>query len=335
LTAALAAHWSRQHFNADRLAQIHRSATVAGRHLALPLTEYPALDSLSRRNDAWIRVGLDVGEAAIRAALSRAGLAPGDVDQLWFVTTTGLATPSLDARLVNRLGLKGSVTRTPIFGLGCQAGASGLARAAASLRAAPEEVAVLLSVELCTLTLQPEDLSVANVVASGLFGDGAAAVVLAGGGRTLPEGRSAGPRILASRAVFFPDTERVMGWDVVDGGFKIVLSAQVPEVIGARIGQDVDAFLAAHGLARAQIRHWVAHPGGPRVLEAFSAALALPAGALEPSWRSLREVGNLSSASVLFVLGDHLDAGQARPGDHGLLAAFGPGFSAELLLLQW
>jgi alkylresorcinol/alkylpyrone synthase len=335
LTAALTAHWSRQHFNAERLGQIHRASLVAGRHLALPLAGYAALDSFGKKNDAWIRVAQEVGEAAIRDALGRAGLATGDVDHLWFVTVTGLSTPSLDARLMNRLGLKPSVKRTPIFGLGCQAGASGLARAADLLRAFPGAVSVLLSVELCTLTLQPEDLSIPNVVASGLFGDGAAAVVLAGGGRELPAGGAAGPRILATRSVFYPDTEWVMGWDIVDTGFKIVLSARVPEVIEANLGRDVDAFLAEHGLDRSRIRHWVAHTGGPRVLEAFRAALALPAEALERSWRSLREVGNLSSASVLFVLGDHLDAGQARPGDLGLVAAMGPGFSAELLLLRW
>jgi alkylresorcinol/alkylpyrone synthase len=335
LTAALTAHWSRQHFNADRLAQIHKATLVSGRHLAVPLADYAGLDSFGKKNDAWIRVAQEVGEAAIRDALGRAGLATGDVDHLWFVTVTGLSTPSLDAKLMNRLGLKSSVKRTPIFGLGCQAGASGLARASDLLRAFPGAISVLLSVELCTLTLQPEDLSVPNVVASGLFGDGAAAVVLAGGGRQLPEGRSAAPRILATRSVFYPDTEWVMGWEIVDTGFKVVLSAKVPEVIEAHVGQDVDAFLAEHGLDRSRIRHWVAHTGGPRVLEAFRAALGLPAAALERSWRSLREVGNLSSASVLFVLGDLLEAGEARPGDLGLVAAMGPGFSAELLLLRW
>ncbi len=336
LTAALTAAWSQQHFNAGRLAQIHRAALVSGRHLALPLAEYPGLDTFGKKNDAFIRVGLDVGEAAIRDGLARAGLEPGDVSHLFFVTVTGLATPSLDARLVNRLGLKPSVKRTPIFGLGCLAGAAGLARASDALRAFPEEVAVLLSVELCSLTLQKEDLSIPNVVATGLFGDGAAAVVLGGGARpasAASAGRS--PRILDTRSVFYPGTEWVMGWDVVDTGFKVVLSAKVPEVIEAHIAGDVDDFLAAHGLARRHIKHWVAHTGGPKVIEAFRAALALPEAALERSYRSLREVGNLSSASVLFVLADHLEAGEAREGDLGLLAAMGPGFAAELVLLRW
>ena len=338
LTAALSAFWSRQHFNPERLAQIHRAALVQGRHLALPLAEYAGLRGLGARNDAFIRVGLEVGEAALRDGLARAGLEPRDVDHLFFVTVTGLATPSLEARLMNRLGMKPSVKRTPIFGLGCLAGAAGLARASDALRAFPGEVAVLLSVELCSLTLQPEDLSIPNVVATGLFGDGAAAVVLGGGARPprpASPGAPGSPRVIDTRSVFYPDTEWVMGWDVVDSGFKIVLSAKVPEVVERHVGGDVDAFLGAHGLARGDVRHWIAHTGGPKVLEAFRAGLGLPEAALARSYASLREVGNLSSASVLFVLADHLAAGEARPGDLGLLAAMGPGFAAELVLLRW
>jgi alkylresorcinol/alkylpyrone synthase len=331
LIAAFAEHWRKHHFNLERLAEIHRATRVGGRHLALPIEEYASLDSFAKSNAAYLRAGAEVGEAAIRDGLRRAGLEPGDVDHLYFVTVTGISTPSLDARLVNRLGLPPRVKRTPIFGLGCMAGAAGLARASDALRAFPGQVAVMLSVELCSLTLQREDASVANIIATGLFGDGAAAAVLAGGGR--PRGR--GPRILATRSVFYPDTEWVMGWDVVDSGFKVVLSAQVPQVVEEHVGADVDAFLAEHGLDRGRIRHWIAHTGGPKVLEAFRAALDLPPEAIARSWRSLQEVGNLSSASVLFVLGDLLDASEAQEGDLGVLAAMGPGFSSELVLLQW
>jgi alkylresorcinol/alkylpyrone synthase len=314
----------------DRLDDLHRAVQVKGRYLALPLDAYPELDRFSRQNDAWIRCAQDLGARAVEDALSRAGLAASDVEHLFFVTVTGVATPSIDARLAWRLGMPAGVKRTPIFGLGCVAGAAGLARAADALRAHPREHAVLLSVELCSLTLQREDLSVANVVASGLFGDGAAAVVLAGGER-----ERRGPRVVATRSVLYPDTERVMGWDVVDSGFKVVLSANVPEVIRRHLRRDVDGFLADHGLALSRIRHVVAHTGGPKVLEAIGAALERDRAELERSWRSLAEVGNLSSASVLFVLGDLLDAGEARPGDLGLLVAMGPGFCAEMVLLEW
>jgi alkylresorcinol/alkylpyrone synthase len=332
LIAALRGLWAAKHHNVERLEDLHRAVQVGARHLALPLEQYPGLDTFQKCNDAWIVAAQDLGEAAVRDALDRAGLAPSDVDHLIFVTVTGIATPSIDARLMNTLRLKRTVRRTPIFGLGCVAGAAGLARAADDLRSAPGDVAVLLSVELCSLTLQRADVSVPNIVASGLFGDGAAAVVIEGGGRAR-EGM--GPRVVATRSVFYPDSERVMGWDVVDTGFKVVLSAKVPDIVRENIGSDVDGFLRDHGLDRHRIRHWVVHTGGPKVLEAFGGALELPPEALARSWASLRDVGNLSSASVLFVLGDLLDAGEARPGDLGILAAMGPGFCAELVLLRW
>jgi len=325
-------HWAREHFNVERIEELHRSVQVGGRYLALPLEEYLPLRRFSERNDAFQRVSLEIGEQAVRRALDGAGLAPREVDHLFFVTVTGIGTPSLDARLVNRLRLRPDVKRTPIFGLGCVAGAAGTARAADVLRAFPGEVAVLLSVELCSLTLQREDVSIANIIASGLFGDGAAAVVLSGGER--PPARS-GPRVLATRSVFYPDTERIMGWDVVDGGFKVVLSAKVPSLVTEHVRGDVDAFLQAQGLRRGDVRHWIAHTGGPKVLEAFEAALELPQQALRRSWDSLRKTGNLSSASVLFVLSELLASGEARPGDLGLLMAMGPGFCAELVLLRW
>lgn len=333
LISAFRNAWSEQHYNLDRLEELHRAVQVNGRYLALPIAEYADLGSFAKRNQAWARVGAELGESAVRAALQQAGLTPREVDAFFFVTVTGVSTPSLDAALANRLGLRPDVKRTPIFGLGCVAGAAGAARAADYLRAFPNQVAVLLSVELCSLTLQREDVSVANIIASGLFGDGAAAVVLAGALRRTSV--HSGPQVVATRAVFYPNTERVMGWDLVDGGFKVVLSAKVPQVVAENIQRDVDSFLADHRLQRAQIRHWIAHTGGPKVLKAFESALELPPTALERSWSSLSEVGNLSSASVLFVLGDLLDAGEAKPGDYGVLLAMGPGFCSELVLLQW
>lgn len=329
LLAAFREVWGKKHFNLERLEQLHRAVRVGGRHLALPLAEYPALESFAARNAAWTRVAVEVGEQAVRSALLAADVAPAQVDHLFFVTVTGIATPSIDARLVERLGLRPDVKRVPIFGLGCVAGAAGLARVNDVLRGAPGEVGVLLAVELCSLTLQRDDLSIPNIIASGLFGDGGAAVVLDGGAR----GR--GPRIAATRSVFYPGTERVMGWDVVDSGFKVVLSPKVPELVRSELRGDVDQFLQAHGLRRGDVAHFICHSGGPKVLEAFEEALELPRAALQLSWDSLQSAGNLSSASVLFVLRDLLASGKARPGDKGLLLAMGPGFCSELVLLEW
>ncbi len=331
LLAAFRKLWGEKHFNLDRLEQLHRAVRVGGRHLALPLAEYDKLTSFAERNQAWTAAAVEVGERALRAALDSAGLRPDQLDLLVFVTVTGIATPSIDARLVNKMGLRADLKRVPIFGLGCVAGAAGLARAADLVRGAPGATCALLAVELCSLTLQQKDISVANIIASGLFGDGAAAVIVGGENRS----RAGLPRIAATRSVFYPDTERVMGWDVVDSGFKVVLSSQVPQVVKDNIARDVDAFLADQGLARGDIRHWVCHSGGPKVLEAFESSLELPKDALARTWRSLQEVGNLSSASVLFVLDELLRAEEARQGDVGLLLAMGPGFCSELVLLRW
>ncbi|MHB0963221.1 MAG: type III polyketide synthase [Gemmatimonadaceae bacterium] len=323
ILAALRDYWGAAHFNIDRLEDLHRSTQVMGRHLALPLIEYPALDSFAKRNDAWIRT-----EQAAADALRTAGLVASDIDHLFCVSTTGIATPSIDARVVNRLGFRPNVRRTPIFGLGCVAGAAGIARATDYLRAFPGQRALLISIELCSLTMQHADTSIANIIASGLFGDGAAAAIL-----SADDGP--GPRVVATDAVFYPDTEHLMGWDVIDSGFKLMLSPQVPTMAREHVGGDVTRFLATHGLTRHDVAQWVAHTGGPKVLEAFQEALDLPAGALDRSWKSLRAVGNLSSASVLFVLDDLLRSGTPRAGDRGVLLAMGPGFCTELALLQW
>ncbi len=330
LIGAFRALWATRHFNLERLEELHRAVSVSGRFLALPLEEYPPLATFQQRNDAWIRVAVELGTQVVRQSLEKAGLTPRDVDHVFFVTVTGLATPSIEARLANRLGLRADVKRTPIFGLGCVAGAAGTARAADYLRAFPHHTALVLSVELCSLTLQREDLSIPNIIASGLFGDGAACVVMQGA-----RAEARGPRVVASQAVFYPDTERIMGWDIVDTGFKIVLSAKVPQLVREHIRGNVDTFLAAHGLRREDIRHWVAHTGGPKVLQAFEETLELPKAALKRSWASLNEVGNLSSASVLFVLSEMLESQEAQPGDWGVMMAMGPGFCAELVLLRW
>ncbi len=330
LLAAFRRHWAERHFNLGRLEQLHRNVLVGGRHLALPMERYEQLGTWGQANDAWIEVAQEVGGEAVLGALRRAGLDVGDVDALIVVSVTGIATPSLDAKLVNRLGLPTRVKRTPIFGLGCVAGAAGVSRAADYVRGFPDQVAVLLSVELCSLTLQREDLSIPNLIASGLFGDGAAAVVVCGDRR-----EAIGPRVVASRSVFYPDSERVMGWDISEKGFRIVLSASVPDVVREHLRGDVDGFLAENGLERSDIGLWIAHPGGPRVLEAMQDALELPEGALDRTWRSLREVGNLSSTSILLVLEEVLAEDDPEPGAWGMMVAMGPGFCSELVLLRW
>ena len=315
-----------------RVAQIHRNVAVSGRYLALPIAAYPRLNSFSETNDAYIRCAVDLGGKAIRKALDRCALRPADVDHVAFVTSTGVATPSIEARLHNRLGFRRDVKRLPIFGLGCVAGAAAIARTADYLRAFPSDVAVVLSVELCSLTLQRGDISMANIVASGLFGDGAAAAVMVGAERVAD--CVAAPRVLASRSIFYPDTEQVMGWQIGESGFRVRLSADVPRVVRTHVRGDVDRFLADNDLSRSKLGNYVCHPGGPKVLEALAEALAVDRSALAQSWKMLAEVGNLSSASVLSILEATLEQ-PPDPQSHGLLMAMGPAFCSELVLLRW
>lgn len=317
--------------------RIHRATGVQRRSLALPLEDYVGLSGFGEANDVFIRVGVELGEQAIRGALADAGLVPSDVDLVLATTVTGIAAPSLEARLVPILGLRQDVRRLPVFGLGCVAGAAGIARLHDYLVGHPDDVAVLLSVELCSLTVQRDDVSMPNIVASGLFGDGAAAVVMVGAARAARMGLT-GPVVVASQSRLYPDTERTMGWDIGGSGFRIVLSAGVADVIEQYIGDDVADFLSEHDLKIRDVDHWVCHPGGPKVLEALETALDLHDGQLDVTWRSLAAIGNLSSASVLHVLADTLEgrgATPAEPGATGLLMAMGPGFCAELVLLQW
>ncbi len=315
------------------LCRLHVNAGVKQRYLALPLEDYAGLDGFGAANDVFIRVGTDLGVRAVTAALDLAGLAAEDVDLIVVTSVTGIAAPSLDARLIPRLGLRPDVKRIPIFGLGCVAGAAGVARVHDYLVGHPDDVAVLLAVELCSLTVQRDDPSTANLVASGLFGDGAAAVVMTGAHRV--DAARPGPDVLSSRSRFYPGTERVMGWDIGGTGFRIVLDASVADVVGGHLAEDMKAFLAERELDLTDIRRWIAHPGGPKVLTAVQQALALPDRALQHAWDSLASVGNLSSASVLHVLAATLDDPAPPPGSYGVLMAMGPGFCAELVLLRW
>jgi alkylresorcinol/alkylpyrone synthase len=321
---------------ADRRAldRLHHSAQVRTRHTALPLDRYGELGDFGTINDTFIAAAVELGAEAVAEALREAGLAPRDVDLLMFTSVTGIAAPSVDARLAGRLGLRPDVKRLPLFGLGCVAGAAGIGRLHDYLLGRPDHVAVLLSVELCSLTFQHTDTSPANLIATALFGDGAAAVVACGARRQTAT--ASGPTVVASRSRLYPDTERLLGWDITGSGFRVVLDPSVPDVVRKTLADDVDDFLADHGLKRRDVTAWVSHAGGPKVLEAVAEALELPDDALDMSRRSLAEVGNLSSASVLHVLRDTLAAGRRPPpGTPGVLLAMGPGFCTELVLLRW
>ncbi|HET9657149.1 MAG TPA: 3-oxoacyl-[acyl-carrier-protein] synthase III C-terminal domain-containing protein [Kineosporiaceae bacterium] len=319
----------------ELLHRLHAATGVDRRHLVLPLERYRDLSGFGAANDVFLGEGARLAQRAVGSALDAAGLTAAEVDLVMSVSTTGLGVPSLEARLHAPLGLRPDVKRVPVFGLGCVAGAAGIARLHDYLAGHPDDVAVLLSVELCSLTFQADDTSTANLVSSGLFGDGAAAVVLVGARRAQALGLAGRPRVVAARSRFYPDTERVMGWDIGDSGFRIVLAATVADVVEKYLRDDVDAFLAGQGLRLPDIGTWVAHPGGPKVIDALLRTLELAPDALRVTRQQLARRGNLSSSSVLHVLAETIAGPAPEPGSHGLLLAMGPGFCSELVLLEW
>jgi alkylresorcinol/alkylpyrone synthase len=331
LFTALHGFWRARGAKLEGFERLNKATNVSGRHLALPIAEYLNLDSFEKSNGTWVRVASALGAEAARSAFSAAGVLAQHIDHIFLVTGTGIATPSIDTRIITALGMRSDLKRTPVFGLGCAGGASGIAHAADYLRAFPNQRVLLIAVELCSLTWQRTDVSLANLIASALFGDGAAAVVLSGG--TLND--RVGPQVIASHSVLYPNSQHIMGWQIIDSGFKLVMSPEIPHLIRQYVARDVDNFLAKYDLGRRHIKHWIAHTGGPKVLRSIEAGLELAPSALKRSWDSLCRVGNLSSASVLFVFAELLQANEAKPGEYGLMLALGPGFCLELVLLRW
>jgi alkylresorcinol/alkylpyrone synthase len=260
--------------------------------------------------------------------LQRAGLRPDEVDLIITVSCTGFMIPSLDAHLINLMGFRSNVRRMPFTELGCAAGAMALGRAADFLKANPGGNVLIIAVELPSLTFQRKDISQANLISSILFGDGAAAVLVTG--RHVP-----GPKIMVSETYTFPDSLGAMGFDLRDSGFHILLAKDVPEMIGDKIRDLVNGFLERHGKKFQDIKGWILHPGGARLLGNVEIALGLTKCQTQPSWDILGNVGNLSSATILFILQEWLEKRPLKSGEYALAAAFGPGFSAEFLLLQW
>lgn len=309
----------------ERLLGVFDNGHVKTRYLSAPLEWYYELRSWSERNEIYIEQAQIMSEKAANIALERAGISASQLDAIVFVSSTGLATPSLDSWLIKRLGISRHAMRLPIWGLGCAGGAAGLNRAADYIRAKPNSHVLLVCVECSSLTFQANDPSRANLVSTSLFADGAAAVVLSD--------QLEGIEILGGSSTLWDDTEEVMGWEIVNTGLKVLLSKSVPVIVEKHIRQDVTRCLELLGLNLSQILHYVTHPGGEKVMQAFAQALEIEFTQLEDSRIVLEQHGNMSSPTVLFIL-ERLLARKVSKGEHALLTAMGPGFSAEHVVLR-
>ena len=314
--------FSRRDGDFERLLPIFDNVHVNNRHFCVPVEWFEQDHTFPEKNALYVEHALELSEKAGRRALDKAGVEPEEIGAIFFVSTTGISTPSLDSKLIFRLGLSEHTRRVPIWGLGCSAGAAGLARAAEYVRLYPDQTVLLVGVELSGLTFQRGDRSKSNLISTSLFADGATALLLGGP-------RASGLEVLGSFSTTWPDTEDVMGWELVETGLKVQLSKSVPVIVQERFRPNLEEACDTLGVDFEEIKHFVLHPGGAKVLDAFEEVLGLEPGDLTLSRDVLRECGNMSSVTVLFILERFLASGDFAPGDLGVISAMGPGFSAE------
>jgi alkylresorcinol/alkylpyrone synthase len=318
-----------------RLLEVFENAEIEQRHVSAPLEWFGEPHTFAQRNALYVETAVHLGAAVTRRVLERAQLSPSDIDHVIFVSTTGISTPSMDALIANQVGFRPDFRRTPVWGLGCAGGAASLSHARDLALAHPDRRVLLIALELCTLTFLNGDLSKRNLVAASLFGDGAAALVVEGSRVARSAARHGRPLSLrASHSMLWKDTLDVMGWELDDNGLRVVFSRSIPSIVIEHVRPSLEGFLASQGLSLADVQHVIAHPGGVKVLRAYMEALQLDAARLVHARDVLRNFGNMSSPSCLFVLERFLEAGDIGEGDHGVVMALGPGFSAEYVLVR-
>ncbi|MFZ8932820.1 MAG: type III polyketide synthase [Bacteriovoracaceae bacterium] len=328
----LSTYWKEKVFNLDRVKAIHKNVLVQGRHLALEPKEYFNLLDMEKKNKVFIEKALDLSTEAVGNLLEKAQIKPNEVSVLMSNTVTGFSIPSLEARLMNRIDFSPHTKRVPLLGLGCLAGVAGINRVMDYLEGHPSEAVVFFTVELCSLTLQLEDLSMANIISSGLFGDGAAAVLCVGKDHKLAQESKL--KWIDGLSSFYPNTENTMGWDIKNTGLKIILGQDVPKICSEKLPKDLESILNSNELLKEDLNFFMAHPGGPKVLFAMEQALGLEEGSLKHSWNSLAQKGNMSSVSVLDIAKRTMES-EKFDHEYGIMAALGPAFCSEIGLYQW
>lgn len=327
-TAFARAQFGRGLPHIERLLPLFANTGIRSRRLCQPTDWYETPHTLDEKNAAYIEAATTLCAEAGRTLLARRGLSPADIHRVYYINTTGLATPSIDARLINVLGLNREARRTPVWGLGCAGGVSGLAMAAQDLAGHPTQRALVFAAEMCSLTFLADDYSQSNLVATALFADGAAAALISG-----DETGDEGYPILGTRSMLFPDSLNVMGWNVLARGLQVVFDQRIPDIIRRHAADELDALLDAHGLTRADVTEFLYHPGGPKVLRAYAEAYGIDASRFQWSQEVFRDFGNMSSVTVLYVLARYMRSHPPARGGRAVVSALGPGFSSEALLL--
>lgn len=317
----------------ERLLTIFENTGIESRYISTPPQWFTQPRSFADKNQLWFETALQLSETACRKALTLAGVEPEQIGALVLVTTTGIATPGLEAYLLQRLGIPLGAVRLPIWGLGCAGGPAGLARAAEIAQSRPRQYVLLVCVELCSLTFVSGDLSKSNLVATSLFADGAAAVVVGMPDRANP---AAGPLVRGGFSRLLPDSHQVMGWDLAPDGLQVRFAQSIPAIVEGELGSLIQGELAGYGLCTSDVRTWTLHPGGAKVLAAYRKGIGVDEKSLEASYCVLRQFGNMSSPTVFFVLARQMyQLERPEAGTTGVILALGPGFAAEGAVLRW
>ncbi|UOY93419.1 type III polyketide synthase [Ectobacillus sp. JY-23] len=323
----------------NRLLRVFENGQVEKRHFVKDLSWFERDHTFEERNNAYIENSVSLGVTAIQECLQnqtflKTAGAPEEIEAIFFISSTGIATPTIDAKIMNVLPFHPHTKRIPIWGLGCAGGAVGLSRAFEYCKAFPKAKVLVLAIELCSLTFQRNDISKSNLIGTSLFADGAACVLITGNNAAYDSSLPVLPVYRDSQSTLMKDAEDVMGWDIRNNGLYVIFSKDIPTIIKNWLRPNVEGFLARYNMTVQDIAHFVAHPGGKKVLQAYEEALDMHEEKTQISLDILRQYGNMSSATVLYVLSKYMQMVQT-PGETGLIAALGPGFSSELILVEW
>ncbi len=324
--------FSRGRDDIGRMINVFDNSMIETRHFALPKEWFYKSHGFVERNEEYVKNACSLSTQAIQNCMYKIDAKLSDFDHIIFVSSTGVATPTIDALLVNEFKLDPHIKRTPIWGLGCAGGAVGLSRALEYTHAFPRSAVLVIALEICSLAFHENDYSKSNIIAISLFSDGGACALVAGREHRLFN--SASVNLIDSLSTIYYDSLDVMGWEVVDNGFKAIFSKDIPMIVRKYVRPNIEELLDKHKIKLSDIKHYVVHPGGLKVISEYEEALGLPNGTFTYSRRVLSEHGNMSSATILYVLNEFIEDGKYEKGDYGLMSALGPGFSSELVLFK-